>query len=140
MPNHLHILLTAEKGSEYFSATKTPANRYNNISRFIGLLKQFSAKEIIDYCIQNKQKGLLAAFSTAAAESKQGHKYQVWQKRFHDEAVSRDTELITKLNYIHNNPLQEKWGLCEKAEEYQYSSARHYNSGEDVGIPIVKIV
>jgi len=125
MPNHLHLLSTA--------------GHQVSISQFMGRLKEYSAKEIIDWCLQNKKKDLLNAFSTAATESKQGHKYQVWQKRFDQVVITRQEDLLIKLNYIHNNPLQERWGLCEKIEDYRYSSARCYITGEDAGIPIVKI-
>ena len=46
---------------------------------------------------------------------------------------------MIKLNYIHNNPLQERWSLCGKVEDYRFSSAKYYFTGEDVGIRIVKI-
>ena len=31
-----------------------------------------------------------------------------------------------KLNYIHNNPIQEKWKLVSLPEDYQFSSAKFY--------------
>jgi hypothetical protein len=34
--------------------------------------------------------------------------------------------ILQKLNYIHNNPLQEKWQLSKTAEDYRYSSAGFY--------------
>lgn len=34
--------------------------------------------------------------------------------------------LLQKLNYIHNNPLQEKWLLAKSAENYLFSSAQFY--------------
>lgn len=125
MPNHLHLLLTA--GQEI------------PISQFIGRVKEYSAKEIINLCLDNKETSLLTVFSTAAKESKRGHKYQVWQERFHNVVIIREDGLLIKLNYIHNNPLQERWSLCEKIEDYRFSSAGYYLTGEDVGIPIVKI-
>lgn len=36
-----------------------------------------------------------------------------------------------KLDYIHNNPLQEKWNLAKRPEEYTYSSAEYYEIGID---------
>ena len=125
MPNHLHLLLTA--GYE------------TSVSQFMGRMKEYSAKKIISWCSDNKEVGLLTAFSSAAKESKRGHKYQVWQERFDNVVITREDDLSIKLNYIHNNPLQERWGLCEKIEDYRFSSARYYLTGEDVGIPIVKI-
>jgi REP element-mobilizing transposase RayT len=125
MPNHLHLLLTV--GHE------------GSVSQFMGRMKEYSAKEIVNWCLNNKETSLLAVFSTVANESKLGHQYQVWQKRFDHVVIIREDDLLIKLNYIHNNPLQERWNLCEKVEDYRFSSAKYYFKGEDVGIPIVKI-
>ncbi len=37
-----------------------------------------------------------------------------------------------KLDYIHNNPVEE--GIVDKAEEYIYSSARDYYYGKKIGL------
>ena len=105
----------------------------------MGRMKEYSAKEIVNWCLNNKETSLLTVFSTAAKESKRGHKYQVWQRLFDNVVIIREDDLLIKLNYIHNNPLQERWSLCEKVEDYRFSSAKYYFAGEDVGIPIVKI-
>ncbi len=36
-----------------------------------------------------------------------------------------------KLDYIHQNPAQEKWKLAELPEDYYYSSARFYLENKD---------
>ena len=36
-----------------------------------------------------------------------------------------------KLDYLHNNPLQDKWRLAEFPENYKYSSAKFYETGND---------
>jgi len=36
-----------------------------------------------------------------------------------------------KIDYIHNNPLQDKWQLVQYPEDYKYSSARFYETGVD---------
>ncbi len=105
----------------------------------MGRVKEYSAKEIINRCLDNKETSLLTVFSTVAKESKRGHKYQVWQERFDDVVITKEDDLLIKLNYIHNNPLQERWSLCGKIEDYRFSSARYYLTGEYIGIPIVKI-
>jgi putative transposase len=126
MPNYLHLLLNAPDQVV--------------ISKFMGKLKENSAKEIIGWCIQHKEQDLLAKFTAAAVESKQGHRYQVWQHGFDNVAITRQQDILIKLNYIHNNPLQERWCLCQLAEDYPYSSAGYYIADKDTGIPIVKIV
>ena len=38
----------------------------------------------------------------------------------------------TVSDYIHRNPLHEKWNLAKRPEEYKWSSAKYYEDGEDV--------
>ena len=48
----------------------------------------------------------------------------VWQKGFFDFTILAEQKFKEKFNYIHYNPV--KWGLVNKAEEYEYSSASEY--------------
>ena len=125
MPNHVHLLLYAQGQAV--------------ISKFTGKMKEYSAKEIVGWCIKNNEDSLLAKFAFSAIESFRGHKYQVWQQGFDNVAITRREDIIVKLNYMHNNPLQERWRLCQSAEEYQFSSAGYYITGTEPIIPILKI-
>jgi hypothetical protein len=55
--------------------------------------------------------------------------------RFDDEVIQNEAMLLTKLDYIHNNPV--KAGLVENPEDYRFSSARNY-SMDDHSVIIVK--
>ena len=48
----------------------------------------------------------------------------VWQKGFFDFTILTEQKFRQKFNYIPYNPV--KWGLVNKAEEYEYSSASEY--------------
>ena len=48
--------------------------------------------------------------------------------RFDDEVIRNEKMFWVKLHYIHNNPLEA--GLVNRLEEYKYSSARNYISGD----------
>lgn len=50
-----------------------------------------------------------------------GTKKRIWQKSFYDYVLDSEKKLITKLTYIHRNPLKE--GFVEKEDHYKYSSA-----------------
>lgn len=52
--------------------------------------------------------------------------FKVWEDRFDDLWIGSREMLEGKLDYIHNNPLQQHWNLCELPEEYRYSSAAYY--------------
>jgi putative transposase len=50
-----------------------------------------------------------------------------WQKRYYDLNIRDHEQFIEKLRYIHRNPV--KRGLCERAEDWEWSSFRHYATG-----------
>ena len=47
-----------------------------------------------------------------------------WQKRYYDRNVRSECEFGDKLRYIHSNPVMA--GLCERPEDWRWSSFRHY--------------
>jgi putative transposase len=53
-------------------------------------------------------------------------KFKIWKDRFDDVCILNVDTLRTKLDYIHNNPLQPHWQLALKPEDYLYSSAAFY--------------
>ena len=55
----------------------------------------------------------------------------LWQARYHDRNVRDYDEFTVKLRYLHRNPV--KRGLCTSADEWPWSSFRHYLTGE-VGV------
>ena len=57
-----------------------------------------------------------------------------WQKRYYDFNVRNSRQFIEKLRYIHRNPV--KRGLCERPEDWPWSSFRHYATGCDGRVEI----
>jgi putative transposase len=57
-----------------------------------------------------------------------------WQPRYYDFNVCRDQKLMEKLDYMHRNPVQR--GLVTHPEDWTWSSARHYATGEECGVEI----
>ena len=56
-------------------------------------------------------------------------KYQVWERNPLAVPLWSEEIVKQKLAYLHNNPVRA--GLCAYAENYKYSSASIYISGED---------
>jgi putative transposase len=50
-----------------------------------------------------------------------------WQKRYYDFNIRNYAQFVEKLRYVHRNPV--KAGLCERREDWEWSSFRHYTSG-----------
>ena len=64
-------------------------------------------------------------------------KGRVWQKTFYDECILNSLQLINKLEYVHNNPLE--GSLVSSPEEYPYSSYNHYIKTNFPPNPIIEI-
>lgn len=61
--------------------------------------------------------------------NKYDREYQLWKREpLSIELVSQNL-FMQKLEYIHYNPVSA--GLCEKPEDYYYSSAKFYYDGTD---------
>ena len=52
-----------------------------------------------------------------------------WQARYYDFNVWSPNKRIEKLKYIHRNPV--RGNLVERPEEWEWSSYRHYLTGEE---------
>jgi REP-associated tyrosine transposase len=50
-----------------------------------------------------------------------------WQKRYYDFNIRDYPQFMEKLRYIHRNPVRA--GLCERPEDWAWSSFRHYATG-----------
>ena len=57
--------------------------------------------------------------------------YQVWERKSLSTDLFTEEVFLQKLNYIHNNPVQQKWKLAQLPEEYNFSSAKFYETGID---------
>ena len=85
---------------------------------------------------ESRKEWLLKQFEEAAEKSSNVKQYQLW--RYDNKPIELWSNKVTdeKLNYIHNNPVEE--GLVFKAEHYVYSSAIDY-AGEKGLLDIVLI-
>jgi len=50
-----------------------------------------------------------------------------WQKRYYDFNIRNYSQFVEKLRYIHRNPVNA--GLCERPEDWEWSSFCHYATG-----------
>jgi putative transposase len=60
--------------------------------------------------------------------SVQSRERPFWQARYYDFNVHNEEKRVEKIRYMHRNPV--KRGLVEKPEQWQWSSFRHYATGE----------
>lgn len=57
-----------------------------------------------------------------------------WQKRYYDFNIRDYPQFVEELRYIHRNPV--KAGLCERPEDWGWSSFRHYATGREGRVEI----
>jgi len=112
MPNHIHIVWRINKEL-----------KYENVQR--DFLKYTSQMILND--LKNYHPSKLKYFYANAKD----RKYQIWERNALSIKIFSDKVAYEKINYIHNNPIQEGWSLCELPEMYKYSSARFYTKGID---------
>lgn len=112
MPNHIHLIWQVKDGYV----------RAQIYQRFLKYTAQQLKFRLID-----EEDSSLKRFLVNQSD----RKYQFWQKRSLGIDVWSEPVIKQKLLYIHNNPLQDHWKLARHAEEYWFSSARFYYTGED---------
>jgi putative transposase len=112
MPNHMHLLMEISKMCQRKDLQHS--------------LMSFTAHEF--------KKDLLIKDPVKLEEYYVGNsdrEYQFWERNpLPVEIFSREVA-EQKLNYIHQNPLHEKWNLVKRPEDYYYSSAKFYKTGID---------
>jgi REP element-mobilizing transposase RayT len=85
--------------------------------------------------IKTEQRvSLLSIFREAAIGDGRGNDFKVWQTGFHPIAIVNERFFRQKLDYLHDNPVRK--GYVERAEHWQYSSARNYILDDHSVIPV----
>lgn len=112
MPNHIHLIWSTQD-----------KHQYKDVQR--DFLK-FTAQQIKFDLLKFHPK-VLDKFKS----SRKDRKYQLWQNRPLSIPVYTEKVFQQKINYIHNNPIQPKWQLSERTQDYKYSSASFYEEGQE---------
>jgi REP element-mobilizing transposase RayT len=107
MPNHIHLIWHI---SDLIKAEDLQRD-----------FLKFTAQQI-RFDLKKNHPDVLAKFQVNAKD----REYQFWERNSLSVNIYSREVLIQKLDYIHNNPVQEKWHLCLHSEDYKYSSARYY--------------
>ena len=108
MPNHIHLILTIGENESKKSIQ-------------LNLLK-FTAQFLIKYLIYENQYDELSYYKTSLKD----RIYNIWKRRPKWIHIDNSIILEQKIDYIHNNPLQEKWQLASAPELYEWSSSSFY--------------
>jgi putative transposase len=113
MPNHLHIIWRIQNEC-----------RLEDVQR--DFLK-FTAKELLTLIKSKKgDQGLEELFVGLKDRT-----FQVWKRNSMSIDLIHEWFFKQKFDYLHNNPCQPHWQLVSLPEDYRYSSANFYETGED---------
>jgi REP element-mobilizing transposase RayT len=112
MPNHIHLIWQIQDGFK----------RDNIQMRFLKFTAQQMKFRLID-----TNDCRLPGFLVKAKD----RQYQFWERNALSIDLWSPKVFTQKMDYIHNNPLQEKWRLVQYPEDYKYSSAKFYETGID---------
>ena len=110
MNNHIHLIWQIQEGFERDAVQR-------NFLKFVA--------QIIKRNLGKNHPKVLERFYVGAKD----RKYQFWERNPLSIDLFTKKVFIQKMEYIHNNPVVA--GLCAIAEDYKYSSAKFYKSGED---------
>ena len=112
MPTHLHIIWQI-LGSN---------NKESPQTTFL----KFTAHAFLKN-IKDKKKQWLSNYIVSANNKR----HEFWQRDSLAFELTMRKTALTKLNYIHHNPIAKHWRLASSPEEYKYSSAQFYKNGEN---------
>ncbi|MDJ1495882.1 transposase [Cytophagaceae bacterium DM2B3-1] len=107
MPNHIHLLWQIQ----------SPFLRESVQRDFL----KFTAQQI-KFDLQKEHPLVLERFRTQTTD----RHYQIWERNGLSVYCYSVSMVEQKLDYIHNNPVQEKWNLASVPETYAFSSAAYY--------------
>jgi putative transposase len=114
MPEHVHLLLSEPQRDTLADALKS--------------LKQGVSRRLLPTI-----GGPLKPGVGLSREGLSGERH-FWQKRYYDFNIRDYPQFVEKLRYIHRNPV--KAGLCERPENWEWSSFRHYATGAEGRVEI----
>ena len=94
--------------------------------------------EHIHLLLSEPKRGILAdalkSLKQGVSRRLIGNAEYFWQKRYYDFNIRDYEQFVEKLRYIHRNPV--KRGLCERPEDWEWSSFRHYATGVEGRVEI----
>lgn len=114
MTNHVHLIFSSvgEQQPELL----------------LGDFKRFTSKAVVEAIKENPQESrkelLLEQLKKAGQTTSNVNTYQFWRHDNKPIELWSNKVIDEKLNYIHNNPVEE--GIVFRAEDYLYSSAIDY--------------
>ena len=117
MPNHIHALIAFR-------------NCGKSLNKIIGDGKRFIAYGIIDRLRDDKKLLLQLSEGVNQTDKQRGKLHEVWESSFDWKECLSNEMILQKLDYMHDNPCNDRWKLAESPVDYIHSSAKYYLTDE----------
>lgn len=111
MPNHIHLVWQIHE--------------LNGKETVQGAFLKYTAHAFKKWLKENDAE-FLNLFAVKAANKN----YEFWQRDSLAFELTQRATAIQKIEYMHNNPVAKNWNLAATREQYKYSSAQFYYTGE----------
>lgn len=111
MPNHIHAVWEMLD----LNGKETPLASFNKFTshQFLTDLRSYHPQVLTHFTV---------------SEGKRRHRF--WQRDPLAVLMDSSEKVLQKIDYIHNNPLQEHWNLAIRPEDYHWSSAKFYEDND----------
>jgi REP element-mobilizing transposase RayT len=118
MSTHMHMIARAKQ--------KNLSNLIRDFKKFTGGTITWELQKLLtkDPVRMEDYAEILEIFKTGGRKQKKKSKMQLWQYNNHAEEVYSSKFTLSKIRYIHNNPVEA--GLVYRPEQYYFSSAMDY--------------
>jgi REP element-mobilizing transposase RayT len=116
MPNHLHLLVSLANKQGKF------------INSIVGNGKTYIRYEILKALKASGNHAILSQLkNNVKTKNKLRSKgYEIFQPSFHWRQCKSERFVKRKLEYMHNNPCNNKWHLADQPNSYLHSTSRFY--------------
>ncbi len=112
MPNHIHLVWRHNK----LNGKEKPHASFNKATAhlLVNDLKMNHPKVLNYFKVKENERS-----------------YRIWQRDPLAILLDNRKKMEQKIQYIHENPLQDRWNLATSPEKYKWSSAKFYDTGID---------
>lgn len=126
MPEHFHMLVQSKQAENILNYIRGGRRSISGKVRW--LIEEDN--KIITAFYPNHDIDLSVFYSKTGGKSR----FRFWKEKPRVFPISREEDVLKKLDYIHNNPVRR--GLVKSPEEWEYSSFRNYCDGSRIELPI----
>jgi putative transposase len=124
---HRHRLFTTDASRRIFESALERVRRSFRLQVFGYVVMPEHVHLLLSEPRQDTLADALKSFKQGISRRLIADADHFWQKRYYDFNIRNYAQFVEKLRYIHRNPV--KAGLCERPEDWEWSSFRHYATG-----------